>query len=100
LVAYGVKAPAVSVRAHVVEDVMLSGLAMVVDPRSASVSLACLEEHPQVNEKYYAMFSFSRGYFKAFMSSTVAYYAGLIKSDLSVDSDYVNRCTPGEVVEA
>lgn len=78
----------------------LNLLAMVVDPRSASVSLACLEEHPRVNEKYYAMFSFSRGYFKAFMSSTVAYYAGLIKSDLSVDSDYVNRCTPGEVVEA
>jgi len=78
----------------------LNLLAMVVDPRSASASLACLEEHPRVNEEYYAMFFFSRGSFKAFMSSTVAYYAGLIKSDLSVDSDYVNRCTPGEVVEA
>jgi len=77
----------------------LNLLAMVVDPRSASVSLACLEEHPHVNEKYYAMFSFSRGNFKAFMSSTVAYYAGLVKSDLSISSGYVNRCPLGEVVE-
>jgi len=78
----------------------LNLLTMVVDPRSASVSLACLEEHPHVNEKYYAMFSFSRGDFKAFMSSTVAYYAGLVKSDLSISSGYVNRCPLGEVVEA
>jgi hypothetical protein len=46
------------------------------------------------------MFSFSRGDFKAFMSSTVAYYAGLVKSDLSISSGYVNRCPLGEVVEA